>query len=356
MYQVDTMDAEERKKEDDGYVQAIELQLLHDQKLSAWAWGTGMAEQHQGDAREEAWENHGEDETANYIRRKDILKKVGVIPQKHDIVDIGFLLQYHLWPGPRDMDMGPVAIMGSEQEARLMNEHRLFEDAEDPKVRMGYLKEMCRTMQQIGKDLQDGMNKHDVRMHQDVRFWWDENQRHGVWILLEDKLMELAEDPQSEVLDRSTFMEIYNWNIQSYLERTGPYVMPSYDEEDARKSHMQHFDFFGQEAETVASRLADGPVRLYTGAILCDKVDPARMEEYQQKQYKKTVGKLMFEAKPFGNKHSPTDRVEMLKKLGKGLVPDWVAPPEGIQEDAGKQLGNGEHESGGGLDGEYNTR
>jgi hypothetical protein len=57
MYQVDTMDAEERKKEDDGYVQAIELQLLHDQKLSAWAWGTGMAEQYQGDAREEDWEN-----------------------------------------------------------------------------------------------------------------------------------------------------------------------------------------------------------------------------------------------------------------------------------------------------------
>ena len=95
---------------------------------------------------------------------------------------------------------------------------------------------------------------------------------------------------------------------------------------------------------------------LYTGAILCDKVNTALTEEDQQKQYKKMVGKLMFAATPLGHKHSPTVRAEMLKELGKGLVPDWVAPPEGIQADAGEQLGNGEHESGGGLDGGYNTR
>ena len=34
-HQVDTMDEEERKQEDNGGVQAIESQLLHDQKLSA---------------------------------------------------------------------------------------------------------------------------------------------------------------------------------------------------------------------------------------------------------------------------------------------------------------------------------
>jgi hypothetical protein len=46
----------------------------------------------------------------------------------------------------------------------------------------------------------------------------------------------------------------------------------------------------------------------------------------------------------------------MLEELGKGLVPDWVAPPEGIQADPGEKTGNWEHESGGELDGGYNTR
>ncbi len=78
------------------------------------------------------------------------------------------------------------------------------------------------------------MNEHDVRMHQDVRFWWDENQLHGVWNKLDDVLMEMAMDPQSESMDRITFMEIYDWHIQSYLEWTGPYEMPDYDEEEAR--------------------------------------------------------------------------------------------------------------------------
>jgi hypothetical protein len=131
-----------------------------DRNLSAWAWGTGSAEDFQGEEREEAWENHGENEMANYVRRKDVLKQVGLEPMPYDIVPIGHLLQYHLWPGPRNIDMRPVAIMGSEKEARLMNEHRLFQDEEDAKVRMSYLKEMCRTKHQISKELQDGMNEH----------------------------------------------------------------------------------------------------------------------------------------------------------------------------------------------------
>ncbi len=100
-------------------------------------------------------------------------------------------------------------------------------------MRMSYLKEMCRTKHQIAKELQDGMNEHDVRMNQDIRFcWdqWDENQRHMLWNKLDDVLMEMATDPESELMDRATCMSIYDWHIQSYLERTGPYEMPIYDE------------------------------------------------------------------------------------------------------------------------------
>jgi hypothetical protein len=112
-------------------------------------------------------------------------------------------------------------------------EDRLFEEEEDAQVRMSYLKEMCRTKHQIGKELQDGMNEHDVRMHQDIRFWWDENheiQRYQMWNKLDDTLMGMATDPDSELTDRTTFMSTYNRHVQSYLDRTGPYEMPIYDE------------------------------------------------------------------------------------------------------------------------------
>jgi hypothetical protein len=108
--------------------------------------------------------------------------------------------------------MRPLAIMGTEKEAHLMKEYWLFEEEEDAKVRMSYLKEMCRTKHQIGKELQDGINEHDVRMHQDVRFWWDEIQRYQMWNKLDDTLMEMATDPESELMDRTTFMNyIFNF-------------------------------------------------------------------------------------------------------------------------------------------------
>jgi hypothetical protein len=68
------------------------------------------------------------------------------------------------------------------------------------------------------------------------------------------------------------------------------------------------------------------------------------------------VGKLLFAATPFGQKRSPNVLATTLEELGKGLAPDWVAPPEGIQDDPGEKTGNGEHGSGGELDGRYNTR
>ena len=95
--QEDTMDTKKKTKKYDEVVQTIESKLLHDKKLSAWAWWTGMAGKYQGDKREEVWEDHGDDETANYIRRRDILKKVGLQPEQYDIVALEHLLQYHLF-------------------------------------------------------------------------------------------------------------------------------------------------------------------------------------------------------------------------------------------------------------------
>jgi hypothetical protein len=165
MDQLDQMDTKEMVKEKDCVIRTIGPKRLNDRELSAWAWGTGSAEEFQGEEQEEAWENHGDNEKANYVRKKDVLKRVGLEPMQYDPVTIGHLLQYHLWPGPREMDMSPLAAIGTEKEAHLMNEYRLFEEAEDAKARMSYLKEMCRTKHQIGKELQDGMNEHDVRMH-----------------------------------------------------------------------------------------------------------------------------------------------------------------------------------------------
>ncbi len=64
------------------------------------------------------WEDHGNNKRANYIQRKDILGRVGLEPEMDE--DVGHLLQYLIWPGSREIDMPPVAIMGTEKEARLM--------------------------------------------------------------------------------------------------------------------------------------------------------------------------------------------------------------------------------------------
>ncbi len=124
---------------------------------------------------------------------------------------------------------------------------------------MGYLKEICRTKSKIGQALQDEMNENDAWMHQDIRFWWDENQRHRLWMELDDCLMEVATDPQSELMDRNALMSCYNWHVQSYQDRTGPYQMPEYDEKEARRRHMQTFDSAGYKAEADLSYLGNKP-------------------------------------------------------------------------------------------------
>ena len=59
--------------------------------LSAWAWGTGSAEVFQGYEQDEAWEDHGNNVMANFIRRKEILGRVGLEPELD--APIGHLLQ-----------------------------------------------------------------------------------------------------------------------------------------------------------------------------------------------------------------------------------------------------------------------
>jgi hypothetical protein len=86
-------------------------------------------------------------------------------------------------------------------------------------------------------------------MHQDIEFWWNENQRHCLWMKLDDLLMELATDPNSALMDRTAFMSRYNLHVQSYLDRTGPYEMPIYDEKEAQIRHAQIFELAGGEAD-----------------------------------------------------------------------------------------------------------
>ncbi len=62
---------------------------------------------------------------------------MGREPEMHE--PVGHLLQYHLWPGTSEMDMPPMEILGTEKEARLLQEYRSTMEAEDPRVRMGGL-------------------------------------------------------------------------------------------------------------------------------------------------------------------------------------------------------------------------
>jgi hypothetical protein len=90
--------------------------------LKKWAWETGSADEFQGEEQYEAWERHVKNETVNFTRRKDILEQVGLEPEMYELV--GHLLQYHLWPETREMDMLPMEILGTEKEARLLQEYQ----------------------------------------------------------------------------------------------------------------------------------------------------------------------------------------------------------------------------------------
>ena len=84
---------------------------------------------------------------------------------------------------------------------------------------------------------------------------------------------------------------------------------------------------------------------MFTGVIVGEKTHLEQEDAIQQKLYKSMVGKLMFEATPFGQKRSAKDFATQMHVDGQEATPDWVDPPEGIQA-----------EPGGVLDGGYNTR
>ncbi len=126
-----------------------------------------------------------------------------------------------------------------------------------------------------------------------------------LWNKLDDVLIEMATDPESELMDRTTCMSIYDLHIQSYLERNGPYEMPIYDEKEAQTGHMQTFDFAGQKADAVISHLEEEPIMLYTGVMLYDKDRPEQTAEMQQERYESMVGKLQLATFQFGLKHAP---------------------------------------------------
>ncbi len=159
------------------------------------------------------------------------------------------------------------------------------------------------------------MNEYDARMHQDIRFWWDENLWHRLWMQLDDSLMELATDPHSELMDQTAFMSRYIWHVQSYLDRTGPYEMPIYDEKEAQIRHMQTFDIAGYQADADLSYLGNEPVVFLRGMM---------HKELENPMFK-------FKCVQYGLKHAPQDFCAKLTALGLQPVPDWVAPPAGIQ-------------------------
>ncbi len=65
----------------------------------------------------EIWYNHGMDPSlpiANYIRRKDLLKCVGIRPTPDNTVHF---LHFHVWPGATDISMTPNEVFGWGKEA-----------------------------------------------------------------------------------------------------------------------------------------------------------------------------------------------------------------------------------------------
>jgi hypothetical protein len=58
----------------------------------------------------------------------------------------------------------------------------------------------------------------------------------------------------------------------------------------------------------------------------------------------------------FGLKHAPQVFSAKVEEFGRKMAPDWVAPPEGIQDEPGVTTYGGDFGSGGASDGGYYTR
>ena len=143
---------------------------------------------------------------------------------------------------------------------------------------------------------------------------------------LDDCLMEIATDPQSELMDQTTLMSCYNWHVQSYLDRTGPYEMQVYDEKEALIRHMQTFDFAGYKADVDLAYLGN--------KLFVFQLDMMHQELDNPGNKVKRV--------QYGLKHAPQDICAKLTALGLQPDPDWLAPPEGIPYEPGEMPGKGD--------------
>ncbi len=177
---------------------------------------------------------------------------------------------------------------------------------------------------------------------------------------LDDSLMQLADDPNSELMDRTEFMSRFNWHVQSYLNRTGPYEMPIYDEKEAEISHMHTFDFAGYGTEPKLSESGQEPntpivheagiLQFYRKCVAKLQFDAVYKAAPGNEPYKLGMDQLHRELESalckvkyaqFGMKHSPKAFEAKLMDFGLQTAPDWVAPPEGIPDEPGGGHGGG---------------
>jgi hypothetical protein len=146
-----------------------------------------------------------------------------------------------MYPGGNDGEMPPIAILGTADEGRIMRDFRAMQTSENPTVRNGYLMELVRSRIEIGNQLQKELD--ETRVHQDIKYFWEELQKKKLWGKLNDNLWDLATNPKSNTMENEKFREIYEENVQAYHKGLAPYEVSVYDEEEAQKMHMQTFDF-----------------------------------------------------------------------------------------------------------------
>ena len=317
-----------------------------DQMLSKWAWGTGSAEQHAGEEKMQIWEKHGMDERANYIRLKDVMKAVGIRVKQDN--EFNELVHFHIYPGPAGEMMQPMEILGSEEDAKIMGEYRRMKEAENPIVRKGHLEEMLVTRQRL--QLIDHEKSHEnketeIRVHQDPEYWWKNMQDHLLVEKLDDALEALGNDPQTLLMDNETFDKEFQRLVSNYMEYSGDFELPPYNEEEALREHAllfdnaQPFDQVNDTAEESSQlKIYDTTSFDYEGTAAVpssQSLDKVYVSTSPETGWK-TMEKVYIKVTPFGLKHAPTEYQQKIEDtILQHRHPDRVAPPEGIRAGAG---------------------
>ena len=232
MPDLEALDAEKEVRAPEGPKRPTEL------CLTKYAWGTGGAEHAPDMDRLGKWLDFVEDPRYNFLRRKSVLKPLGVEVREEPSPDR--LLMYFPWPGPVEYQMPAGEVWGTGLEERILRCNREIRDGAAPAERAGLMKEM----EQIRKDIaQQHMEEDEDRMHESQEHWWHHKQVKEGLQRLHERLGMLTQEADQGLLDTRNFILAYDCIMLNFERREGKFAWEAYERVKVLGEHARYYAY-----------------------------------------------------------------------------------------------------------------